>query len=288
MDPRRFRIALAALTLLGLAVRVAYALKAQVPVGFGDDSWFHAVANGLVHGRGFSNPFNSLKGGSIVFGDLGTPVATAFHPPLFPALLAIPSALGLDTYTAHQLIACAMGAVSVPLIGLVARRVAGERAGIASAALGAVFIPLVARDSLLLSESLYGPLIALALLATLRLRELPSTRRALELGAVIGLAALTRPEALLLVLMLGVPAARAAGPRRLRTAAVVCAATAVVCLPWCVRNTLEFDRPTLITTGDGSVIAGSNLHSTYYGPLLGSWAAASAPASRRRAGWSCG
>ena len=271
MDARRFRIVLAALTLLGFALRVAYALAADVPVGFGDDLWFHSVANGLVHGHGFSDPFHSSQGGLIVFGNLGQPVATAFHPPLFPALLAIPSALGLDSYTAHQIVACAMGATAVPLMGLVGRRVGGERAGIAAAALGAIFIPIVARDSLLLSESLYGPLIALALLCTLRLRERPTTRRAVELGVVIGLAALTRPESLLLVPMLGVPAAYMAGPRRLRTIALVCAATAVVCLPWCVRNTLEFDQPTLITTGDGSVIAGSNLPSTYHGPLLGSW-----------------
>jgi hypothetical protein len=44
-----------------------------------------------------------------------------------------------------------------------------------------------------------------------------------------------------------------------------------VCLPWCVRNTLQFDQPALITTGDGSVVAGSNLHSVYYGPSIGYW-----------------
>jgi hypothetical protein len=38
-----------------------------------------------------------------------------------------------------------------------------------------------------------------------------------------------------------------------------------------VRNSLQFDQPTLITTGDGSVVAGSNLHSVYYGPSIGYW-----------------
>jgi hypothetical protein len=38
-----------------------------------------------------------------------------------------------------------------------------------------------------------------------------------------------------------------------------------------VRNSLQVDRPTAITTGDGSVIAGSNLRSVYYGPNIGSW-----------------
>lgn len=271
MNERRFRLVLAGLFAVGLLVRVVYALIADVPRGFGDDVWFNSVANGLVHGRGFSDPFNSLKDGMVVFGSLDAPIATAFHPPLFPALLAIPSALGLESYTAHQLVGCVMGATAIPVIGLVGRRVDGERAGIAAAGIAAIFIPLVARDSLLLSESLYGPLIALTLLAALRLRERPeSGRRALELGVVVGLAALTRSEALGLIILLAAPLALL-GKRRLRTFALVCAATAVVCLPWCVRNSLEFDQPTTITTGDGSVIAGANLPSTYHGDNLGGW-----------------
>jgi 4-amino-4-deoxy-L-arabinose transferase-like glycosyltransferase len=287
MDRRRFRLALGALALVAFALRVAYALIADVPHGLGDDLWFHSVANGLVDGRGFSDPFHSVgPDGVVAFGLYGAPIATAFHPPLFPLLLAIPSLVGLDTYTAHQVFGCALGAAAVPVMGLVGRRLAGEAAGIAAAAIGAVFIPLMARDSLLLSESVYGLLIALALLAVLRLRERPTARRALELGVVIGLAALTRGEALLLVVILAVPAAFVAAERgrRLRTAALVCAATVAVCLPWCVRNSLEYDRLTLITTGDGSVIAGSNLPSTFHGPLLGSWdfrGMARSPAGRR-------
>ncbi|HEY0630409.1 MAG TPA: glycosyltransferase family 39 protein, partial [Thermoleophilaceae bacterium] len=262
MGARRFRIAVGALTLLGFAVRVAYALAADVPKGFGDDLWFHSVANGLVHGRGFSDPFNSVVHGALVFGNTGPPSPTAFHPPLFPALLAIPSAVGLDSYTAHQVVGCALGAAAIPVLGLVGRRLAGQAAGVAAAGIGALFIPIVARDSLLLSESVYGLVIALTLLCALRLRERPSARRALELGAVIALAALTRSEAALLLLMLVAPLVFALERgRRLRTFALVCVATVAVCLPWCVRNSLQFDRPTLITTGDGSVVAGSNLHS---------------------------
>jgi 4-amino-4-deoxy-L-arabinose transferase-like glycosyltransferase len=274
MDRRRFRLWLAALALVAFALRVVYALIADVPHGLGDDLWFHSVANGLVDGRGFSDPFHSVgPDGTVAFGLYGSSIATAFHPPLFPLLLAIPSLVGLDSYTAHQVFGCALGAAAIPVMGLVGRRLAGDAAGIAAAAIGAVFIPLMARDALLLSESLYGLLVALALLAVLRLRELPTARRALELGVVIGLAALTRGEALLLLLILAVPAAlvTAERGRRLRTAALVSAATVAVCLPWCVRNTLEYDKLTLITTGDGSVVAGSNLPSTFHGPLLGSW-----------------
>lgn len=271
-DARRFRLVLAALTLAAFALRLAYGLIADVPRGFGDDVWYSQVANGIVDGRGFSDPFHSLIGGKIVFGTLGEPLPTAFHPPLFPALLAIPSALGLDSYTAHQVVGCALGAAVVPPVGLLGHRFAGAGAGIAAAAIAAAFIPMISRDALLMSESLYGVLIALSLLAALRLREHPTGRRALALGAAIGLAALTRSEAVLLVPMLAAPIAyRLAPGRRLKAIALVSAAVLAICLPWCVRNSLEFDQPTQITTGDGSVIAGANLHETYYGSELGGW-----------------
>jgi 4-amino-4-deoxy-L-arabinose transferase-like glycosyltransferase len=272
MDARRFRLVLAALALAGFALRLAYGLAADVPRGFGDDVWYSQVANGLVDGRGFSDPFHSLSGGKVVFGSLGQALPTAFHPPLFPALLAIPSALGLDSYTAHQVVGCVLGAAVVPVVGLLGRRLADPRAGIATAAIAAVFIPMIARDALLMSESLYGVLIALSLLAALRLREQATGRRALALGAAIGLAALTRFEAILLVPLLAAPIAFRLEPgRRLRTIALVSVAVLALCLPWCMRNSLQFDQPTQVTTGDGSVIAGANLHETYYGSELGGW-----------------
>lgn len=270
MTPRRFKLSLAGIALLALALRIAYGLIADVPNGLGDDVWYHQVANGLAHGRGFSDPFNSITPyGGVDFGTLGQARPTAFHLPLFPALLALFSSVGIDSYTAHQVVGCALGAATVVVCGLVGRRLAGEWAGLAAAAVAAVFLPLVIRDSLLMSESLYGLLIALALLATLRLRDEPSARRALELGVVLGLAALTRSEALLLVLLLALPAVRR--PRRLAHLAIVAAAVALLCVPWAVRNSLEFDQPTLLTTGDGSVLAGANLPSTYHGELLGAW-----------------
>jgi 4-amino-4-deoxy-L-arabinose transferase-like glycosyltransferase len=271
VTPRRFKLALAACALIALALRIAYGLIANVPNGFGDDVWYHQVANGLIHGRGFSDPFSSIDAsGARAFGNTGHPIATAFHLPLFPALLALFSAVGLDSYTAHQVVGCALGAGTVVVCGLVGRRLLNEHAGIAAAAIAAVFLPLVIRDSLLMSESLYGLLIALALLATRRLRDEPTARRAALLGVVIGLAALTRSEALLFVLLLALPAL-VRKPGTVKNFAIVCATVLVLTAPWAIRNSLEFDQPTLLTTGDGSVFAGANLPSTYYGGLLGAW-----------------
>jgi Dolichyl-phosphate-mannose-protein mannosyltransferase len=252
----RFALALAGVALLGFAVRLAYGLAAPVPSALGDDQWYHAVANGLADGHGFANPLD------------GRP--TAFHLPLFPAVLAIGSKVGATSYQAHQAIGWALGAGTVVVVGLIGRRLGGERLGLIAAAAAALYLPLAINDSLLMSESLYGLLIAAVLLLALRLREAATARRALGLGIAVGLAALTRSEALLLVPLLA-PVAWRAGGRRLRNAGLVCAAVAIVVLPWCVRNSLVFDRPVGLTTGVGSVLAGANGDSTYHGRLLGAW-----------------
>ena len=60
-------------------------------------------------------------------------MATAFHLPLFPTLLAAFSLVGLDSETAHMVVGCALGAVTVALVGVIARRLAGDAAGLAAA-----------------------------------------------------------------------------------------------------------------------------------------------------------
>jgi hypothetical protein len=137
----------------------------------------------------------------------------------------------------------------------------------AAALLAAVYPPLVADDSVLLSESLYCLMIALVILAALRLLEAPTGRRAALLGGAIGLAALTRSEAVLLLVLLVPLVVR----RQARLALAAAGVAAVMVVPWCVRNTAEFGRFVTVATGDGSVLAGANTPATYHGALLGAW-----------------
>jgi hypothetical protein len=67
------------------------------------------------------------------------------------------------------------------------------------------------------------------------------------------------------VLLATVPAGRR--PRAV-LAGVAVAGTAVVLAPWVVRNVGAFDRP-LLSTNDGTTLAGSNCPQTYSGPDLG-------------------
>jgi hypothetical protein len=264
---RGFAAALLGIGLVAFGIRLGYAETVYVSRGLGDDWWYHWMAGAIADGRGFNNPLETLVDGHAVRGFAGTPIPTAYHPPLFPVVLAVGSKLGLTTYGAHRAIGCALGGATAIVCGLCGRRIGGPALGIASAAAAALFPPLVANDSTLLSESLYGLLIACVVLAALRLHESPSSRRAAVLGAAIGLAALTRSEAALLVVLLVPFVVR----RSWRVGLVAAGVTALIVVPWCIRNTIEFDRPVTIATGDGFVLVGANTHVTYYGDRLGGW-----------------
>ena len=251
--PSTFAIAVALATLAGLALRLAYADAAINIPGGGDDDWYHAVANLLADGHGFVAP--------------GTTRPTAFHPPAFPLALAAGSLLGARSYAAHQALGCLLGALAIPVVAVLVRRLAGDRAGIAAAVLTAVALPLIADEAVLMSESLSTAAVAAVLLAAVVVRERPTAWRAAALGAAIAVAALTRSEALLLWPLLAVPLLW----RRWRLLAVSALGVAILIAPWAARNWVRFDQPVLISTNDGTVIAGSNAPSTYHGPLTGFW-----------------
>lgn len=268
---RGFGWKLAGLALLGLSLRLGYGFVADAPQGIGDDVWYHTVANGIADGRGYADPFTSLgPGGHEQFGTGGAPIPTAFHPPLFSALLAVGSLLGASSYDAHQALACGLGAGTVAVVGLAARRLQGDRLGLIAAAIAAVYLPLVANDSLLMSESLYGLTVALILLAAFAYRDHPSSRAAALLGLALGAACLTRGEALLLIPLLAAPLMLRGG-RHWAHLGATCLVVALCVAPWALRNSLLYDQPVLVTTVEGSVVGGANLDSTYYGSELGGW-----------------
>src|SRR3954462_10679944 len=121
----RFPRWLAAIAAGGLAVRLVYVLVLTPHLrGLGDATYYHELANRLADGAGFVDPGN------------GAP--TALHPPLFPLLLAAPSLPRLDSSLAHRVAVSLVGTAAVVGVGLLARTVAGERAGLLAAGLAAV------------------------------------------------------------------------------------------------------------------------------------------------------
>jgi 4-amino-4-deoxy-L-arabinose transferase-like glycosyltransferase len=265
---RTFAARLALIAGLGLALRVAYVLLlADDVTGSGDYHFYHGVANLLAEGHGFSDPFAFVA-------EHGVEHPTATHPPLWPALLSLASLAGATGEVSHKLVGCLVGAAVIVAVGMLGRRIGGPRLGLIAAALAAVYPVLVTADGALMSEPLYGLFIALALLAAHTLLERPAPGWAALLGAVVALAALTRSEALLLLPLLLAPAALSGpGPGRarwLRLAAGV-GACLLVLAPWTLRNWSAFDRFVLISTNDGTMLAGANCPPSYHGPNMGGW-----------------
>jgi hypothetical protein len=143
--------------------------------------------------------------------------------------------------------------------------------GLIAAALAALYPLLVALDGAVRSESLYAPLIAFALFAAYRLVDRPTLGRAAVLGALLGAAALTRSEAVLLaVLVVAVAARHLPRGARLRPLVVAALTSALVLAPWVIRNWAELGQP-LLSTNSGSLAYGANCHTAYYSRLIGTW-----------------
>ena len=246
-------------------LRLSYALAFAPDIeGFGDDLFFHLTALQLVDGHGYVESFDVFSGRE--------PDATAAHPPGYVVALSLVGQLGGRSVDAMRIVGVGAGTVTVVAVGLIAGRLAGRRAAIVAAAICAVYPAFIAADTALMSETLFGALVACAVLLALVLLDRPSVAGMAGLGVLVGLSVLTRSEGLLLVPLLAVPLLAPAPGRRLRLAAPFVVTAALVVAPWVVRNTRAFDRP-LLTTNEGTTLMGANCDKTYYGDEVGGFTA---------------
>ncbi len=240
----------------------------------GDPRFFHLAANLLADGHGYIAPLPFLDHGSVI--------PSSEHPPLWSALLAVFSVIGARGYAAHELVACGVGAATIACAGVLGRRIGGERTGLMAAAGVAIYPVFVAMDGSLMSEPPYALVIALCLVAAFRAVEAPSMRRSAVLGLAIGLATLVRGEAIGLMLVLLLPVALQIPRRRLVHAGVALGVAVITIAPWCVRNSVTFHKPLLVSTEDGPVIGGANCAGTYSGENMGYWLSTCLPPGRDR------
>jgi 4-amino-4-deoxy-L-arabinose transferase-like glycosyltransferase len=259
---RGFPGRLALIVAAGVVLRVLYTvLVAPWPPAIPDDQvYFHYMPDLLADGKGFVQP---------LLAQLGQSHPTAAHPPFYSVVLALPAELGATGQLVQRLSGTVFGAGTVVVIALIARRLAGDRAALIAAGIGALYPILITADGALMSESLYGLLVGSSLLIAYRLVERPSLGWAAALGGLVGLAALTRGEALLLLLLLLVPIVRQ--PGGVRAGVVACIALVLALTPWTVRNWVRFDHFVPISTDAGAVFGGANCDTTYYGSNLGGW-----------------
>ena len=239
----------------------------HLPIGeLNDNVYYHESANLIANGHPFVNPFSASQG-------IYEP--TAAHPPGFSIYLSIWSILGFDSVSWHRVASGFISATVVLPIGLLMRRLADHRAAVWAMMLAAVYPPLFMNDGLILSESMYIPIAAVALLSAYRFVEQPDTRRVIELSAVLSIGALTRSEPFMMFFLMLTPLVvldrRIFWKRRIGLTAIAAGVAIAMLAPWVIRNLATFEQPTYLSAGAGYVLEIGNCDETYSGDYLGYW-----------------
>lgn len=250
LDLRIARRYIAAAAFGALVLRLAFGLWYWVdkPLTH-DEREYLALAASVAEGRGFTYGPSHETGTAQQFG----------RAPGYPTFLAL-TGVGPGPHERApvrvKVVQAVLGAITVWLIGTIALRAVGAGAGVAAAALAAVYPPLVWIPSYVLSETLYS-LIALETAYVLQSAvaraaagqgRRPGAARGLAAGLLAGAAILTRPAMLffvpLAVLWLLVR-------RRIVLAAVLLAGVAALVGPWTARNARVYGRFVLVASEGG-------------------------------------
>ncbi|MEX0768105.1 MAG: glycosyltransferase family 39 protein [Microthrixaceae bacterium] len=264
---KRFWAYLSPILLLGLVIRVAFVLirQSSVELVTGDAYWYHFQAKLVAEGRGFLHPFDFYKEGIISQG--------ADHPPGFVVVLALLDWLGIDTPQGQRLVMCVLGTASVAVIAFLGRRLGGVRVGVIAAFIAAVYPNMWINDGMLMVETVFILATAVSLLATYRYLTQPNRRDLLLLSLALTVAAMTRPEAILLFVLLLLPVVMARRNVALKERFIQMALAALIPIlafaPWVIYNQGRFEQSVLISTGAGQTLAAGNCDLTFSGPNLG-------------------
>jgi hypothetical protein len=222
--PSRELAVVAALALLGLAIRLVFVLVTKDHTLVGDEIEYDVQGRFIEAGKWFwsTTPF-------------GDPHPSIWKAPGYPLFVGVGYALlGADPDRVLALQAF-LGPLTIVLTWMLARRLFGPIVAVASAALVAVYPFAWQFEVRLFAESLAIPLTLVFLLVVL---ERPATTaRAAGIGALFAAMVLIRPSAVYLLPGVAIAWLLAAGLRRgaLLTGITVVVACLLVA-PWTIRN----------------------------------------------------
>jgi 4-amino-4-deoxy-L-arabinose transferase-like glycosyltransferase len=210
---RRYAI-VGAILALGLACRVAW-MVTEASVISSDGGEYAAMAEHLRHQHAL---IGTYEGPEILYA------------PLYPLLIAATMAAIPNSERAAHVVSLVSGTALIAVLFLIAQRVYGRRTAHVTAALAAVNPMLVALSASIYNEALYLTIWMALAYWGMRALDLRRLRDALLLGVCVGLAYLTRVEAIVYVPFLAA-AVWTAGVRlkKKRAAGVHAVALCAVC-----------------------------------------------------------
>ena len=241
--------------MLALLLRVGYVVATPDTTFVHDGSDYDRHAIAIADGRGY--PGARYPGRE-----------SAFRPPAYPYLLAgaykvagVGDAKVADRWVAARVLGIVLGMLVVGLVGVVAMQLWGRKAGLLAMAGTAVYVPLILVGGSAMSEPLFAALMLGALAAVLaHRRSAHRWRWVVVAGVLSGLTILTRANAMVLLLPLGVAVwtiRPRLSPRALAAPALLVALALLTVSPWTIRNAVVLDRFIPVTTQLGSALAGT-------------------------------
>ena len=243
----------AALFAVALLLRVAYTWLAMGPdaVPSSDAQSYDTVA------------WNLARGGGFMLESAAGPYPTAFVPPALPYAVSLLYRVAGHQFFAALILQCMFGALVPLLVRGLGDSLFGGHVGRTAGWLAAVHPLLVFFSGYLLTESLFCVTLLLALLVSAEWVKTPRRGRALGAGLLWGVAALTRPTALPLPLLVALwswwPLGLIVGGReRVLQLAMLALGVVLVVAPWTARNAVEFRAFIPVTTGGGRSLLDAN------------------------------
>jgi 4-amino-4-deoxy-L-arabinose transferase-like glycosyltransferase len=250
---KRSTILYLAIGLLALAVRLVYV--ARLPPGAITESvdalGYDQLARNLIAGHGLS------------LCEAPPYYPTNIRTPLYPVFVAAVYTLAGGRPVAVAVVQAILDGVTTLFVGALAMRLGGRRTGLIAAAVYALLPGQVQFVGALMTETLLAFLIALTVWAWMDLvvaprRNAARLRTALLCGALCGLCALVKPNALALGAIWAVATLfalwRKTSRRALMLAACVLIANVMLLFPWLMRNHAIFGRWYLANSFQGGLI----------------------------------
>ncbi len=197
---------------------------------------------------------------------------TLDRAPLWPTMIAIIYGILGQHDLFVRLFLCTIGAGTCVFVYFFSRDLFGERVGIVTGCVAALYPFLFIYDGWLYSESLYTFLLFALCYMLYRLQRVTTIYGMLAIGFLLNLIALTRPNGILifgafLVWSLVMGCTKLLTWRNILKCVLLASLLFMfIVFPWTVRNYMITGRSVLIATGDGTVLLGA-----YNDKVVGTW-----------------
>lgn len=223
------------LFLLALSLRVGYlGLVWRGPLGNADSPAYAALATTISDRSPYQVYANAGPGGFP---------ADLQRPPGYPAFLSLVNPAGKISRHRTAVVQCVIGALFVVVVAVMAGQLTNATLGVVAGLFYATDWVSVLHTPMLIPETAYTAVLGVAVLLFAKALESERDMLAAIAGAILGIAALTKPAAQVVLLAFFV-AWFFKRPRRLR--ALVFSVTYLSCvLPWMVRNEHKYGVATI-------------------------------------------